>query len=182
MDGIETEFIRTLRVAFRKGVLNNVQSSLSSAITNLGNLALILYGGYLVIKGNMSLGTLLAFTSLTGYFIDPIGRLVGMQLSIQEAEISISRLTEIYDVDEENEVEAGKEALGEAIRDISIENVSFAYGSRPPVLHGITLHVGKGEKVAIVGRSGCGKTTLSKLILKFYEPTEGSVKVNGRDI
>lgn len=182
LDDIETEFVRTLRVEYRKGVLNNVQSSLSTAISNLGNLALIIYGGYLVIKGNMSLGTLFAFTSLTGYFIDPIGRLVGMQLSIQEAEISIARLTEIYDVEEEDDSQAGKEVLNEPIEEVDLTNVSFAYGTRPPVLHDVSIHIGKGERVAIVGRSGCGKTTLSKLILKFYDPTEGSVKINGRDV
>lgn len=182
MEKIEAEFIKSLRIQFRGGVLNNIQSSLSGAITNLGNLALILFGGYLAIKGTITLGTLMAFTSLAGYFIDPIGRLIGMQLSIQEADISLKRLSEIYDVDEENETEDGKDTLDEPIEDIEIEDVTFAYGTRPPVLKGVSIHIGKGEKVAIVGRSGCGKTTLSKLILKFYSPESGTVKVNGRNI
>lgn len=179
---IETEFIKTLRIGFKCGVMNNVQSSLSAAISQLGNISLLLFGGYFCIKGDMSLGTLIAFTSLSGYFIDPIGRLVSMQLSIQEADISLKRISEIYDVEEENEVEDGKDLLKEPIRDVELCDVVFAYGTRPPVLKGVNIHIGKGEKVAIVGRSGCGKTTLSKMVLKFYEPQSGVVKVNGRDI
>lgn len=182
MDKIETDFIKALRISFEGGVLNNIQSSLSSAISNLGNLALLLFGGYLTIKGDMTLGTLIAFTSLTGYFIDPIGRLVSMQLSIQEADISLQRLSEIYDVEEENESEAGKDKFDEKIEEVEISNVTFAYGTRPPVLTDVSIHIGKGEKVALVGRSGCGKTTISKLMLKFYEPQDGAVKFNGRNI
>ena len=182
MEKIETEFINSLHVQFKGGVLNNIQSSLSGAITNLGNLALVLFGGYLTIKGTISLGTLMAFTSLAGYFIDPIGRLIGMQLSIQEADISLKRLSEIYDVDEEAEIEDGKDLQEDPIENIEVSDVTFAYGTRDPVLQGVSIHIGKGEKVAIVGRSGCGKTTLSKLILKFYSPQTGVVKINGRNI
>ncbi len=182
LDKIETEYIKALRIGFKGGVLNNVQSSLSSGIAQLGNISLLLFGGYMAIKGDISLGTLIAFTSLSGYFTDPISRLISMQLSIQEAEISLKRLSEIYDVEEENEVEDGKDALEEPIREVDLEDVVFAYGSRAPVLNGVSIHIGKGEKIAIVGRSGCGKTTLSKLVLKFYEPQSGVVKFNGRDI
>jgi len=182
MEKIETEFIKSLRIQFKGGVLNNIQSSLSGAITNLGNLSLMLYGGYLTMQGTITLGTLMAFTSLAGYFIDPIGRLIGMQLSIQEADISLKRLSEIYDVDEENELEDGKDLLDETIENVDVCDVEFAYGTRPPILKGVNIHIGKGEKVAIVGRSGCGKTTLSKLILKFYSPQSGAVKINGRNI
>ncbi len=181
MENIETEYVKALRIAFKGGVLSNVQTSLSSAISGIGNLVLLIYGGYLAMDGSMTLGTLIAFMSLTGYFIDPIGRLVSLQLSIQEADISLKRLSEIYDVEEENESGEGKDELGEPIEELEIRDVTFAYGTRPPALNGVSIRIGRGEKVAIVGRSGCGKTTLSKLILRFYEPSSGSILVNGRD-
>lgn len=159
-----------------------LQGAISSAISGIGNLVLMLFGGLMVIRGNMTLGTLMAFTSLTGYFIDPIGRLIGMQMSIQEAGISLQRLTEIYDVKEENEEQDGKMEFTGKIEDVEIRDVTFRYGTRPPVLKGVSIHIGKGEKVALVGRSGCGKTSLSKLILKFYSPMAGSVRINGHNI
>ena len=182
MENIETEYIKALRIGFKGGVLNNIQTSLSSEISSVGNLALLIYGGYLAIDGSITLGTLIAFISLTGYFIDPISRLVSLQLSIQEADISLKRLSEILVVEEENESQSGKDELDEPILDLEIDDVSFRYGTRPPVLKDVSIHIGPGEKVAIVGRSGCGKTTLSKLVLKFYEPTSGVIRVNGRDI
>lgn len=159
-----------------------LQGGLSSAISSMGNLGLMLYGGLLVINESMTLGTLMAFTTLSGYFINPISRLVSMQLSIQGAGISLMRLSEIYSVKEETEEQDGKAPFDETIEDIELSDVVFRYGSRPPVLKGVSIHIGKGEKVALVGRSGCGKTSLSKLILKFYSPTSGTVKINGRDL
>ncbi|MBR6911655.1 MAG: peptidase domain-containing ABC transporter, partial [Candidatus Methanomethylophilaceae archaeon] len=182
MENIEAEYIKALRIDFKGGVLNNIQTSLSSEISSVGNLALLIYGGYLAIDGSITLGTLIAFISLTGYFIDPISRLVSLQLSIQEADISLKRLSEILDVEEENESQTGKDELNEPVQDLEIDDVSFRYGTRPPVLNNVSIHIGPGEKVAIVGRSGCGKTTLSKLVLKFYEPTSGVIRINGRDI
>jgi ATP-binding cassette subfamily B protein len=184
MEKIETEFIRSLRIAFRGGVLSNIQGSLSSTIGGVGGLGLLVLGGFMVIGGETTLGTLVAFSSLSGFFIDPIGRLISLQLSIQEANISLTRLSEIYDVEEEEEIEGNKDSsvLENGIDNISIENISFRYGSRPLTLKNISVSIPKGKKIAIVGRSGCGKTTLSKILLKFYIPEEGKVTINGADI
>lgn len=182
MDRIETEYIRALRIAFKGGVLSNVQTSLSSAITGVGDLVLLLYGGALVMGGQITLGTLIAFMSLSGYFTDPIGRLVTLQLSIQEADISLKRLSEIYDENEESESEPWMETLSEPIHDVDLKDVCFSYGTRPPVLKDVSLHIGPGERIALVGRSGCGKTTISKLLLRFYDAGSGELSINGRDI
>lgn len=182
MEMIEAEYIKALRIGFRGGVLSNIQGSLSSAISGLGNLAVMVFGGFLAIEGTITLGTLIAFMSLSGYFIQPIGRLVSLQLSIQQADISLKRLSEIYDVEEESETESNKDALKGPITDVELKDVVFRYGTRPPVLHGVSIRVSKGEKVALVGRSGCGKTTISKLLLKFYTPESGEVRINGQDI
>lgn len=182
MENIEAEYIKALRIAFKGGVLSNVQTSASSAITGIGNLMILLYGGALAMGGDISLGTMIAFMTLSGYFIDPIGRLVSLQISIQEAGISLSRLSEILDVEEENESESRKDELDERIEEVAFSDVSFGYGTRPAILSDIDVRIGPGEKVALVGRSGCGKTTLSKLLLRFYEPKAGTITVNGRDI
>ncbi|MDR3206357.1 MAG: peptidase domain-containing ABC transporter [Candidatus Methanoplasma sp.] len=184
MEKIETEYIKALRIGFGGGVLSNIQGSISGIAGGFGSLWLMVMGGLMVINGGTTLGTLVAFSSLAGFFTDPINRLVSLQLSIQEAGISLNRLAEIYDVKEEEELEAGKDgsALLGGVGTIEIDNVTFRYGSRQPILKGISMTIPKGEKVAIVGRSGCGKTTLSKLLLKFYVPEEGTITFNGSEI
>jgi len=184
MEKIETEFIKSLKISFKGGVLSNIQGSLSSTIGGIGGLGLMVLGGFMVINGDTTLGTLVAFSSLSGFFTGPIGRLISLQLSIQEANISLTRLSEIYDVDEEETTESDKDStiLGNGIDDIEIDNISFRYGSRPLTLKNVSMKIPKGKKIAIVGRSGCGKTTLSKILLKFYLPEEGKVTVNGTNI
>jgi ATP-binding cassette subfamily B protein len=184
MEKIEIEYIKTLKLGFRGGVLSNIQGTLSSFAGGFGSLGMMVMGGFLVISGETTLGTLVAFSSLAGFFTDPINRLVSLQLTIQEANISLKRLSEIYEVDEEEDAESGKDAMAfaDGLGDIEMTNVSFRYGSRPLVLKNISLQIPKGKKVAIVGRSGSGKTTLSKLLLKFYVPEEGTVKFNDREL
>ena len=184
MEKIETEYIKSLRISFKGGVLSNIQKTLSSGVTSYGNLAILLVGGFLAISGELTLGTMVAFMSLAGYFIDPIGRLVNLQLSIQEADISLRRLSELYDVDEEEDRESMKDssAIEDGVKNVSVEHVTFAYGSRPPTIKDVSISLNKGERVALVGRSGCGKTTLSKLLLKFYIANEGRISYNGSDI
>ena len=184
MEKIETEYIKMMKLNFRSGVLSNVQETLSTFAGGIGNLGLLVLGGFLVINGDTTLGTLVAFSSLAGFFTDPINRLVNLQLTIQEANISLKRLSEIYEVDEEEDIESGKDTMAfvDGLGNIEMVNVSFRYGSRPLVLKNINLRIPKGKKVAIVGRSGSGKTTLSKLLLKFYLPEEGMVKFNGREL
>jgi ATP-binding cassette subfamily B protein len=184
MEKIETEYIRSMRIGFRGGVLSNIQGTMSSFAGGLGSLGMLVIGGFLVINGETTLGTLVAFSSLAGFFIDPINRLVSLQLTIQEANISLKRLSEIYEVDEEEETESGKDtmAFADGLGDIEMKNVSFRYGSRPLTLKNINIQIPKGKKVAIVGRSGSGKTTLSKLLLKFYFPEEGTITFNGKEL
>lgn len=178
---LEKHYIKTLKIAFKEGVLSNIQGSISSGVSTIGNLVLMYLGATMVIDGKITLGGLMAFTSLSGYFMDPIGRLISLQLSIQEASISMKRISEIYEVDKEQEAE-NKIDIETIDEDIELENITFRYGSRAPVLKDINIKIPKGKKVALVGESGSGKTTVSKLLLKYYTPEEGKIKVSGYDI
>jgi ATP-binding cassette subfamily B protein len=141
------------------------------------------FGIMQVINGDITLGTMMAFMTLAGYFMDPIGRLVGLQLSIQEASISMKRISEILDYDQEQDSSTGDFQEIETIDgDVAIRNVTFRYGNRKPVLHNISFTIPKGKKVALVGSSGSGKSTIAKLLLKYYEPEQGSITVDGMDI
>jgi len=162
-------------------MLSNVQGSISSLISTAGNLILMYFGIRQVIDGDLTLGSLMAFTTMAGYFMDPVGRLVSLQLQIQEANISMKRLTEILDY--ETEQNDGEFTELESIEgDVEIKNVTFRYGNRKPVLNNISFTIPKGKKVALVGESGSGKSTIAKLLLKYYEPETGEILINGADI
>lgn len=181
LECIEKEYIKSLRIGMKESMLSNVQSSISSLISTAGNLILMYFGIRQVIDGKLSLGSLMAFTTMAGYFMDPVGRLVSLQLQIQEANISMKRLTEILDYDTEQS-EGEFNELESIDGDIEINNVTFRYGNRKPVLNNISFTIPKGKKVALVGESGSGKSTIAKLLLKYYEPENGEILLDGVDI
>lgn len=182
IEKLEKEYIKNLKITFQEGVLSNIQGSISSVISNIGNLALMAIGATMVMNGETTLGGLMAFTTLSGYFMGPINRLIGLQLSIQEASISLKRISEIYEVEEEQKENENKFKIKKIDGDIVLKNITFRYGSRAPVLNNVSITIPKGKKVALVGESGSGKTTISKLLLKSFEPEEGKIKISNRDI
>ena len=182
IEKLEKEYIKNLKITFQEGVLSNIQGSISSFISYTGNLALMSIGATMVMSGKTTLGSLMAFTTLSGYFMGPINRLIGLQLSIQEASISLKRISEIYEVEEEQEENDNKFKIKKIDGDIVLKNITFRYGSRSPVLKNLNLTIPKGKKVALVGESGSGKTTISKLLLKSFDVEEGSIKISGKDI
>ena len=181
LESIEKEYIRSLRISFREGKLSNIQNSLSSAIQQVGNLILMYFGIMQVINGNLTLGTLMAFITMSGFFMDPISRLVGLQLQLQEANISMRRLTEIMDYECEQD-DKFLSTIDSVRGDIAFRDVTFRYGNRKPILKNISFTIKSGKKVALVGSSGSGKSTIAKLLLKYYEPEEGEIIINGVDI
>lgn len=184
LEGIEREYIKSLRISLNEGMLSNIQGSISELISTVGNLILMYFGIMQVINNDTTLGAMMAFMTLSGYFMDPVSRLVGLQLHIQEANISMKRMTEILDYEEEQETE-NKDTYQEVEKldgDIEVKHVTFRYGNRKPVLKDISFSIAKGKKVALVGASGSGKSTIAKLLLKYYEPESGEILIDGVDI
>lgn len=188
LECIEQEYIKSLRISYREGMLSNIQGSISSLISGIGNLVLLYVGISQVINGNLTLGSYMAFMTLAGYFMDPIGNLVNLQLSIQEANISMKRLSEILDYERETGMEED-EGLSQTYQeftgvegDICLSHVTFRYGNRKPALKDVSFTIPKGKKVALVGASGSGKSTIAKLLLKYYEVEDGEITIDGVDI
>jgi len=184
LESIEREYIKSLRIGVKENMLSNVQGAISSLISTAGNLALTYFGIMAVMNSQMTLGTMMAFMTLAGYFMDPVGRLVSLQLSIQEANISMKRISEILDYEREQDLETPEkyQDLQTVEGDVAFSHVTFRYGNRKPVLHDVSFTIPKGQKVALVGSSGSGKSTIAKLLLKYYEPEEGAITVDGVDI
>lgn len=143
----------------------------------------MLYVGIMqVINNSLTLGSYMAFMTLAGYFMDPIGNLVSLQLSIQEANISMKRLSEIMDYEREQQSERQYQEITQIDGDIKLNHVTFGYGNRKPALDDVSFTIEKGQKVALVGASGSGKSTIAKLLLKYYEPQSGDITIDGMEI
>ncbi|MGL4980803.1 MAG: ABC transporter ATP-binding protein [Fusobacteriaceae bacterium] len=142
-----------------------------------------LYGGYQIIKGQMTAGDLVSFVTAVGLMQQPLKRLIDKNNSIQEALPSADRVIEIMDVPMEVDYHSDRAEIFENVHEINIKNLNFKYeDSEREILKNLNLQINRGEVVALVGKSGSGKTTLVNMIPRFYEATSGSIKINGTDI
>jgi ATP-binding cassette subfamily B protein len=182
LSGGETRLVRFVQSLFSMQKLGLSLDAIGTAVTALAGIAILWYGGHRVMQGFITTGQLLFFSSLLAYLLDPLARLAGVNLAIQEALVAVDRLYQVLDLEPEVRGEGEKVVPGPIQQGLELKDVSFRYGSRGKVLEGINLRIGAGETVAIVGESGSGKSTLLKLLLGFYAPTEGSVVVDGVDL
>ena len=138
-----------------------------------------------VMSGNMTLGMMLSVSYIIGQMNSPLDQLLNFVQAAQDAKISLDRLGEIHNREEEEvETQITHTNLENASSSIHLQNVSFQYGSlqSPFVLKGLNLTIPQGKVTAVVGTSGSGKTTLLKLLLQFYEPTDGKVLIDNKDL
>lgn len=179
---IEKTFAEKFRafvgVNMRASVLFAGQSALSGFTASAGIVVLLWCGTALVLKGTLSLGVLLTFYSLLGYFLSPVQRLLDLQPQMQTAIVAAERLNDILDLETEPETE--KSVLSG--NDVMFDGVSFRYGNRELVLHDISLRIKSGETAAFIGESGSGKTTLVKLLMGFYVPEQGQVVIGDKSV
>lgn len=132
-----------------------------------------------VINGQLTLGGMMAMQYIIGQLNSPVEQLIGLTQSIQDAKISLERLNEIHGMDDEEPLDKTFLDQLPEHKDLTLQNVSFQYpgAGQEPVLKQINLHIPKGKTTAIVGMSGSGKTTLLKLLLKFYPPAKGEIRI-----
>lgn len=169
---------RLFRVSMKGLVLEQTQSVGSNFINELKNILIIFLSAKLVIEGQITLGMMMAISSIVGTLNAPIIQLIGFIREAQDAKISLARLSEIHDKEDETEQEKTQTSEIPQNDDINIKNLSFRYtGSDIPVLDDLNLTIPSNKVTAIVGTSGSGKTTLMKLLLKFYEPNTGEIYV-----
>lgn len=160
----------------------NLKELITSIISGVGANLIYWIGGYLILKDTLSLGELISFNTLAGYFTGPLARFIELQPQIQEAIVAAERIGEIYGLEEEKL--KSKNGLNNSKISLPIElrNASFRYGSRRNVFTDLSFSTGDNRKIAFVGASGCGKSTLMKLFLHFYDVNEGGVFIGNQDI
>lgn len=157
------------------------------AATNLvvtaARIAAITFGGIMIIHGNLTLGSLIAFLGYVGGLFGPVQGLTGIFQTIQRAYVSLDEIFSILDEQDHLGDAPDAKDLSRTKGDVSFRGVKFHYEDPTrPLLQGIDLQVGHGQTLAIVGPSGSGKTTMMALLMRFYDPEEGSVSIDGQDL
>jgi ATP-binding cassette subfamily B protein len=155
---------------------------LMQAIPAFGQVAILAFGGWLALHGEISLGTFLAFTTYVGQLVSPTRQLAGLLAIGQQARAGVERIFQLLDHEPDIQDAADAVDLPPVAGDIDFVDVGFGYDERRDVLEDFNLSIKAGERVAIVGPSGSGKTTATLLVSRFYEPDRGAVLVDGRDV
>ena len=173
-----------IHAGFRNTVTSTAAGSASRFLEQLSGLLVLWVGATLVLKGQLTLGQLIAFRILAGYVTSPLLRLATLWQSFQETALSLERLADIVDHPEEIEI-AGEQLppLPPVVGHISYQGVSFRFASQGPLqLTNVSLDIQAGSFVGIVGSSGSGKSTMLKLLTRLYDPSDGVIRVDGHDI
>ena len=140
------------------------------------------YGGYLYFEGSITEGTLLAFLLYLSNFFDPVQQLSQLYNTFLAAVAALDKIMDVMDEEPEVRDREGAIDLPQLEGDVGFEHVRFGYGSGPEVLHGLELDVPAGTTVALVGHTGAGKSTIAKLLARFYEPRSGRITIDGHDL
>src|ERR1700720_416355 len=184
-DAMLNEFLSVSKKIFRS---NFVVMSYDSVLQTIGLLSTAIFlwvGANQVINGHLSVGGFVAFSSLTAMAMSGIMRTLGVWDSMQFAAVLLNRLNDIFEQEPEQGRDRSRLTPVHSLEGrIELRNVSFKYGGpeSPNILNGITMEMAPGRMVALVGRSGCGKTTLIKLVAGLLEPTEGTILFDNVDL
>lgn len=179
--------IRHLYLQFREldmkmRTIGNVQGLIGAMIAAIGTLLYTWYGATQVITGRMTVGELLAFTAFIGYLYNPLTSIVGLMVPIQEVLVHTKRFYDVYDVQPEIQDPVKPIAINRVDGHVVFSRVTFGYEPDRPVIRDVDLDIAAGKRVAIVGETGSGKSTLVSLIPRFYDPQSGSITIDGIDI
>lgn len=151
-------------------------------ISSLGTILVVAFGGYLAFREGLSVAGIVAFLLYLGLFYGPVSGLANLLENMQQSMAGAERVLDILDAPAEIHGIIGAESLGKTKGEIIFDHVSFSYGEDTPVLKDVSFVCKPGQMLALVGPTGAGKTTLTQLISRFYEPSDGPILIDGHDI
>ena len=151
-------------------------------LSGIATAGILFYGGIQAVNGEITIGVLVAFLAALNNFFDPIQQLCQLYTTYQSGMAALDKIFELLD-EEPDLVDAPDAIVLPRLRgEIELDDVSFSYGGDAYALRDVSLHVPPGQTVALVGTTGAGKSTFAKLVARFYDPTSGSVRVDGHDL
>ncbi len=171
--------VKLFKIGIKGLILGQLQQVGSVFFSQTTNIIVSFIAAKAVVDGQMTLGMMMSLTYIIGQLASPVEQFIGFARAFQDAQISLERLNEVHGKEDEEETIENKLTVLPDRKDVSIENLSFSYdgADRDYVLDNINLTIPQEKVTAIVGASGSGKTTLIKLLLGFYEPNKGTIKV-----
>ena len=176
---IDKEFVAYLKKSFTYSRAESQQKALKKVAHLLLNVSILWMGAALVMDNQMTLGQLITYNTLLVYFTNPLENIINLQTKLQTAQVANNRLNEVYLVESEFAENKTVQDMSLIKGDMTFSNVSYQYGYGKNVLTDINLTIKEGSKVAFVGISGSGKTTLAKMMVNFYDPSQGEISLGG---
>lgn len=171
------------KAGFKTAILSGNAGAVARFIQRLTDIAILWFGAKLVMEGKMTVGQMVSFRMMSGRVSEPVMRLVQMWQDFQQTSISVDRLGDILNTKAEPSFDSSRSRLPEVKGRISFENVTFRYRiDGPEVIHDMSFTIPANLAVGIVGRSGSGKSTISKLVQRLYIPEKGKILIDGMDI
>ena len=176
------ENLSNFRAQMRASQLSATLTPVVEFLAALAVTVIVWYGGNEVISGNLTSGSLIAFLVYSVNISNPVKRLGNVYGNIQKAVAAAERVFEVLDMKPEIEDSPGAIELPAVTGRVTFDNVTFAYNKGEPVLHQMSIDIEPGRVLAIVGPSGAGKSTVANLLPRFYDPQEGTIRIDGIDI
>ena len=179
---LDREFVDYLKRSFTYSRAESQQKALKKFAQLLLNVCVLWMGANFVMDGKMSLGQLITYNTLLYYFTNPLENIINLQSKLQTAQVANSRLNEVYRVKSEFEEQKMVEDLSMVQGDMTFKGIHYKYDYGQDILSDINLNIKQGSKIALVGVSGSGKSTLAKMMVNFFNPSQGEIRLGDMNL
>ena len=170
------------RSNWKANFLSGLMMPMTMFISNLGYVAVVIIGGAMAVAGNMTIGGIQAFIQYNRQLGQPIAQLAGVASTLQQTAAAAERVFEFLNQEEESPEASAPITPGKVKGQVTFDHIAFGYEPEKPVIHNFNAEVQPGQKIAIVGHTGAGKTTIVKLLMRFYDVDAGTISVDSSDI
>lgn len=170
-------FHKLVQKSFHNTMLESLQSILVTLLSSVSVIVVLWIGVALCLNGVIQVGALITFYVMMGSFISPVQSLIALQPEFQSVIVSAERLNDVFDIERENVLTGDSKEI-EKIKTLEIRNMTFSYGYALPVLKDTSFQIKQGERIAVLGKNGCGKTTLANILMGLYQVDDAEFLIN----